>query len=103
MFVRIPYFLKQRSRVKRSKVGKLPDKKEAKGLPDDLKYLRSGTAKKRKSKRITGPSFVKACSYQSYERAATTEEEVRARRGTTRKGDAHKMVNAESNEALPCW
>lgn len=98
-----PYRLKQRSIVKRSRADKSPDKKQIKGLPDDVRYLRAASGKKRKYKRITRPSFVKACSYQTYERAVSTEAEVLARRGTTRNPKPHKVVNAECNEALPLW
>jgi hypothetical protein len=103
MLVKTPYFLKQRNLARRSKAGRSPEKKDGAERPYDFTYLRSGRETKRQSRRITGPSFVKACSYQSFERAATTEEEVRARRGTTRNGDPHKMVFAESNEASPFW
>jgi hypothetical protein len=101
MFVKIPYFLKQRSLTRRSKEGRRPEKKEHSGPAEEFEYLRSRNASKRKIRRIAGPSFVKACSYQSTERAAITDEEVRARRGTTRKANPQIMVNAESIEALP--
>jgi hypothetical protein len=100
MIVKTPYFLKQRHLARRSKAGRWSLKKEGAERPYVFTYLRSGSAKKRQSRRITGPSFVKASSYQTFERAATTEEEVRARRGTTRNGDPHKIVKSESNEAL---
>src|ERR1700733_4960510 len=103
MIVRAPYFLKQRNLARRSKVGRWPFKKESAERPFVFSYLRSGTGKKRRSRRITGPSTVKACSYQTFEKAATTEEEAWARRGTTRNTNAHKMVEVECNEASPFW
>ena len=101
MFDRTRYFFKQRSLARRSTAGGWFVKKEDAKRPEDLKCLRTGKANKRKSKRIVGPSFVKASSYQSFERAVSTEQEVRARRGTTRNPSPHKMVDAECKEASP--
>jgi hypothetical protein len=101
MFAKIPYFFKQRNFIRRSRGGNLPDKRERRMPPEIYRYLRSGNASKRKIRRYAGPSFVKACSYQSTERAAITDEEVRARRGTTRNRCPQIVVDAECNEALP--
>jgi len=100
MSAKIPYFLKHRNFTRKSRQNNWLDKVE-RNIPAELYgYLKSGNANKRKIKRYAGPSFVKACSYQSTERAAITEEEVRARRGTTRNTCPQIVVDAECNEAL---
>jgi hypothetical protein len=100
MSAKIPYFLKHRNFTRKSRQGRWLDKVE-RNIPAELYgYLKSGNANKRKRK-FAGPSFVKACSYQSTERAVITEEEVRARRGTTRNSCPQIVVDAECNEALP--
>jgi hypothetical protein len=99
MSAKIPYFLKHRNFTRKSRQGRWLDKVE-RNIPAELYgYLKSGNANKRKRK-FAGPSFVKACSYQSTERAVITEEEVRARRGTTRNSCPQIVVDAECNEAL---
>ena len=99
MSAKIPYFLKHRNFTRKSRQNNWLDKVE-RNIPAELYgYLKSGNANKRKRK-FAGPSFVKACSYQSTERAVITEEEVRARRGTTRNSCPQIVVDAECNEAL---
>lgn len=82
-FTKIPYFLKQRNLVRRSKKSRRPEKKDTAGSARQFRARRIAGVRRRLSRRLGEPTFVKACSYQNSQRALRTDEEVSARRGLT--------------------